>query len=183
MTYSMEFFKMTHDGVLEAARTTLSSLPESDQLMAELKAQLALAHATQAQLRSDMRELVSEYRVWRREASCGRAVSNIVLLHPTFMKQTRRVWATYRLTQLLLRDMHSMAMLRARANEMTQRIPAHAFMAKAMPQPANEQTVDFNEDGISYNALETKYGPVLAQRLYDEIMAQLQEDRIRLAKH
>ncbi len=180
MAYSMEI-KMTHDGVLDAARTTLSMLPDADQLMSELRVQLTLANATQAQLRADMRKLVAEYRAWRSAARCGRTIDNVVLLHPTYMKQTRRVWATYRLTQLLLRDMQAMASLRARANETTQRIPAYQLTAK-LPQPANEQTVDLNEDGISYDALETKYGPVLAQRLYDEIMTQLREDRTRAAK-
>ena len=174
---------MTHDGVLDAARATLSTLPDADQLMAELRAQLVLAEATQTQLRADMRGLLAEYRAWRRAARCGSAVENVVLLHPTYMKQTRRVWATYRLTQLLMRDMQAMAGLRARANQTTQRIPAHKFVAPVThKKPANEQTPEFNDDGISYDALETRYGPVLAQRLYDEIMAQLREDRARIAR-
>ena len=177
---------MTHDGIhdhiLGAARTTLATLPDADRLLADLKAQLTLAHATQAQLRADMRGLLKEYRAWRRGAGCGRAAGNIILLHPVYMQQTRRVWATYRLTQLLLRDMQAMASLRARVNEATQRIPAHR-LAKQLPQPANEQACGCHADGITYDALETKYGPVLAQRLYDEIMAQLREDRLRARQH
>lgn len=172
---------MTTDLVLDAARLTLTALPDADSLLADLKAQLVVAEATQAQLRLDIREILTVYRAWRRAARCGRAIDNVTALHPTYLRQLRRVWATYRLTQLLLRDMRAMASLRARQLQGSQRV---AIAAPVLKTPANEQADAFDADGIGYEELEAKYGPVLAQRLYDEICAQVQHDRTRVAlKH
>ena len=38
-------------------------------------------------------------------------------------------------------------------------------------------------EGISYEELELRYGPTLAQRLYDEIQAQVALERGRASRH
>lgn len=164
-------FEMSGDHILTAAQELLDQQPSAEVLDRELAEQLRLAEVTQQQLRADIRQLVNEYRIWRRDARCGRAATNMQPANLPMLKQIRAAFATYRLTQILLRDMREIALFDTvqpvKIKAVNKPIPTINPVIET-PTPANDQT-EATIDGILYEELESKYGPSIAQKLYDEL--------------
>lgn len=192
MLTGQELNMTTIDGdlILLAARATLGNQPNAATLDRELAERLHMGELTRDQLRADIRQMLAAYRAWRREARCGRATDDASAVHLPLTKQLRRAWATYRLVQLLLRDMVAIAgpmgALKgkmgnfnpiANAGDLYRSMPT-ITPAPVVRTPANNDTppqsdIKINNSGdISYEELEMKYGPSLAQKLFDEIKRQ-----------
>jgi len=184
MGQELNMTTMDTDLIMLAARATLGQQPNAATLDRELADRLRMGEATRDQLRADIRQMVTAYRSWRREANCGRTLADAAV-HLPLIKQLRRGWATYRLVQLLLRDMVSMAgplgALRnfspIHAGDLQGRMPS-ITPAPLMRAPANidvkpaKKKPAANSGEITYEELEMKYGPSLAEKLFDEIKRQ-----------
>ena len=184
MIYGQET-KMTtldNDLMLLAARATMARQSSAVILDRELARRLQMGEATRDQLRADIRQMIAAYRAWRRDAACGRAVADRPS-HLPLVKQLRRAWATYRLVQLLLRDMVAMAgpmgamenfnpiMPGTQQERMPSITPAPVLRTPANTDGKSSEDKSSNDE-ITLEKLEQKYGPSLAQKLFEEIRRQ-----------
>lgn len=188
MFYQLEM-DMSGDVILTAARDLLAQQPSVEALDAEVAAQLHMAEATQIQLRADIRALIAEYRVWRRDIRCGRAADGAQPVNLKMLKQIRAGFATYRLSQILLRDIRSIAMLDSARPIYMKKFSHMPVIAPVgdTPTPANQDAPQApatpaspaadSIDQMLYDELEAKYGPSLAQKLYDEVKQQEEADK------
>ncbi len=136
---------------------------KAEATQSDLAGELARADSTLATLRLEVISAVTKYRLWRAHMRCGRAVdASVELFNMPMVKKIRGLWATYRFAQMVRADIcHMMALeteTRAKLDEL------------------NEMAIGSKPELISYDELESRFGPATAQELYDDMLAQLARD-------
>ena len=130
----------------------------------DLSAELARADSTLATLRLEVSTAVTKYRLWRSHMRCGREVDAAVeLFNMPMVKKIRGLWATYRFAQMVRADICHMIALETETRE-------------RLDELQNVATVGFKPELVSYDELESRFGPATAQELYDDMLAQLARD-------
>lgn len=130
-------------------------------LETDMGAELARADDTIATLRREVRSVCLKYRLWRASLRCGRPVDAqpLVAHNMVLMKKLRGLWGTMRFAQLVRADI-----LQAMAIEEE---------AKAkLDEIQNAATFGYAPELISYDELEARFGPAVAQDLFDDMLTQ-----------
>lgn len=134
-------------------------LPEA-KAASDLAAELSRADETLANLRLEVRTVLTKYRLWRAHMRCGRAAdTGLELFNMPMVKKIRGLLATYRFAQMVRADiMHMIAL----ENETRQKLVELDSLA----------TYGFKPELVSYDELEARYGGAIAQQLYDDMLSQ-----------
>lgn len=134
----------------------------------DLTAELARADETIATLRREVRAVCVKYRLWRAAVRCGRSTTaansseaqgQCVAHNIMLIKKLRGLWGTMRFAQMVRADIMQAMIIeaesKARLDEM-QRVAAFGYKPEL----------------VSYDELEARFGPAMAQDLFDDMLAQ-----------
>lgn len=132
----------------------------------DMSAELTRADETIATLRREVRSICLKYRLWRaaleKNARCGRDSTNVVpfVAHNMVMiKKIRGLWNTMRFAQLVRADI----------------LQAMEIEAEAKARLDEIQSVTnfgYKPELVSYDELEARFGPAVAQNLFDDMLSQ-----------
>lgn len=127
----------------------------------DMGAELARADETIATLRREIRGVCLKYRLWRAALRCGRDADNVTFIahNMPMIKKMRGLWGTMRFAQLVRADI----------------LQAIAIEAEAKARLDEIQSVTnfgYKPELVSYDELETRFGPAVAQDIFDDMLAQ-----------
>lgn len=131
----------------------------------DMSAELVRADETIATLRREVRSVCLKYRLWRaalkKTAQCGRD-SNVVPFvahNMVLIKKMRGLWNTMRFAQLVRADI-------------LQAMEIEAEAKARLDEIQNVATFGYKPELVSYDELESRFGPAVAQNLFDDMLSQ-----------
>lgn len=135
-----------------------ANVPNQD---TDMGAELARADETIATLRREVRGVCVKYRLWRAALRCGRDARDdgFVAHNMVLIKKIRGLWGTMRFAQMVRADI-------------LQAMEMEAANKARLDEIESAAQYGYKPELISYDELEARFGPAVAQDLFDDMLSQ-----------